>query len=170
MTGADSSIQNLKALAGKAVVYPSPEAFLGYLLPRAELRRQGVTVTEQFAGNQEGAMARLRSGAAVAAGVSLAVFESYAKRESFNYRVLWTSPAYPDIPVMAHPRVPAAAVVAVRNALLTMANDPAGRKILAQSAAAVGQKQVAGFIKAEDSDYDSLRHFYRDDVTRGAGR
>lgn len=159
---ADSPAQGLRDLSGKNVVFPSPEAFLGYHLPIQELRRARVPVQEQFAGNQEGAMARLRSGAAQAAGVSLAVMDSYARRENYSYRILWTSQEYLDIPVMAHPRVPKHVAEAVRNAFADMRHDAPGREVLARSAAAVGQKQPTGFVKVDDRDYDSYRAFYRE--------
>lgn len=160
-----SPIASLSALAGKAVVFPSREAMVAYRAPRLALEQAGVRVVERFAGHQEAALQQLASGAADAAGVNEASLHAYAARVAFRTRTLWRSPPFPDLPVMAHPRVPAAIVTRVRSAMLRMANDPQGRRILDDAGALLAVTQPLAFVAASDADYDVYRRL----LAAGAG-
>ncbi len=163
-----SAIGSLADLKGKGVVFPSPEAFVGYWLPMDALLAAGVQVKPLFAGNQEGAIAQLRAGTAAAAGVNAKVAAEYAKREALRYRAIWSSEPYLDLALMAHPRVPSASVDAVRAAFVRMSEDAEGLRILEASAALVQQRPPFGFVAAENKDYDSYRRFYRTTLVRPA--
>ena len=162
----ESPIASIEELHGKGVVFPSPEAFVGYWVPMDALLKGGVQVKPQFAGNQEGAIAQLRSGSASAAGVNGKVMAEYAKRENLRYRSLWVSELYLDLALMAHPRMPSAAVDRVRAAFVGMAQDPEGARILEASAGLIQQKPPLGFVASENRDYDNYRTFYRDTLVR----
>jgi len=157
----DSDLRSIQDLAGKAVVFPSRAAFVGYYVPMDALVRAGVEVQPFFAGNQEGAMGQFKSGRVVAAAVNSRIIRQYAEREGFGYRVIWTSEPYLDIPVSAHPSVPASVVRAVRRALVAMADEPEGARILAASARLVRQHEPYGFTAASDADYENCREFFR---------
>lgn len=161
VVAADSPVTTLAQLQDKGVVFASPEAFVGYWVPMDALLKAGVRVKPQFAGNQEGAMAQLRSGAAAAAGVNAKVMAEYARREGLPYRSLWSSERYLDLALMAHPRVPASAVERLRAAFVGMAQDPEGRRVLEVAAGLVKQQPPLGFVAAENRDYDNYRSFYR---------
>lgn len=158
---ADSPINTLADLKDKEVVFPSAVAFVGYTVPMDMLMRSGIKVTPMFAGNQEGAIGQLVSKRAVAAGVNSEVAQSYANRQNIAYRVLWSSEEYLSIPLSAHPSVPREKVKAVRDALIGMASDPEGKKILADSAQLVQQKPPFGFVAAKDSEFENVRKIYR---------
>lgn len=156
-----SPYQALSDLQGKEIAFPTPGAFAGHLLPMEALRRAGVQVKPLFAANQESAMGRLKLGTVPAAGVNSQVMENYARREGFQYRVLYSSGPYLDLPVMAHPRVALDKVERVQKALLGMGADPEGRRILQAAADLLKGRQVQEFIAAENADYDNYRRFYR---------
>ncbi|MBI2311821.1 MAG: phosphate/phosphite/phosphonate ABC transporter substrate-binding protein [Betaproteobacteria bacterium] len=157
----DSPIQSLAELDEREVVFPSKVAFVGYHVPMDALLRAGVRVKPLFAGNQEGAMGQLKTGRVPAAGVNSQIMRDYAEREGYRYRVLWASEPYLNIPVSAHPSVPATKVKAVQQALVAMSADAEGAKILAASAELIKQKPPYGFIAATDRDFDNYRQFYR---------
>ena len=156
-----SPLRSLRELEGQEVGFPSQTAFVGYSVPMATLLKVGVKVTPLFASNQESIMAQLRAGQVPAAAVNSKTMSSYAARENFKYRALWTSEPYLDLPVAAHPRVPVQVVKSVRDVLVGMATDPEGRKILAASAAIIKQEPPYGFLPAQDAEYDSQREVYR---------
>jgi phosphonate transport system substrate-binding protein len=156
-----SSLRLLRELEGKEVGFPSKNAFVGYMAPMSALILAGITVTPVFGSNQEGVMAQLRVGQIPAAGVNSKVMQEYAAREDFKYRALWTSEPYLDLPVAAHPRVPAQVVKAVQDALTGMAADAEGQKILATSAAVIKQEAPWGFVAAQDAEYRNQREVYR---------
>ena len=150
----DSAVRALKDLDGKRVAFPSIEAFVGYAVPVVALRQVGVKVDEVFAGNQEGALAQLKARRVDAAAVNSRFLSQYARRESVQFREVFVSPGYPDLAVIAHPRLPAATVEKVRQALLGMKIDPAAAPILTRA-------ESRGFDPATDRDYDSVRQVYR---------
>ena len=162
----DTPVRSLEDLKGAMVAFPSQEAVVGYLLPMDHLIKSGIHVKEVFAGNQEGAMSQLQFGKVAAAAVNKKILEKYAQREDFRFRVIWTSEAFLDIPVMAQPGLPAGLVEAVREAFIGMGQDPEGRKALQASADALGSTQPWSFVRAEDRDYDNYRRFYRGTVVK----
>jgi phosphonate transport system substrate-binding protein len=157
----DSPIQILQDLEGKEVGFVSPDGFTGYWLPLDALLRAKVNVKVVFTGNQEASSAQLRVNKIAAAGVNSSVMARYGRRESFEYRALWTSEMYGDLCIMANPKVPADKVAAVKAALIDMVNDPQGRDILQAGAELLKSNGDLGFVAADDREYDNYRKFYR---------
>ena len=157
----ESPIQTLQDLNGKDVGFVTPDGFTGYWLPYDALLRAKVNVNVVFTGNQEASSAQLRVNKIAAAGVNSSVMARYGRRESFAYRALWTSEIYGDLCIMASPKVPKEKVAAVRAALIGMAKDPEGRKVLEAGAELLKSTGDLGFVAAEDRDYDNYRRFYR---------
>jgi phosphonate transport system substrate-binding protein len=151
---ADSPITALRQLAGRRVAFPSRDAFVAYAVPTLALKEAGVTVEEVMAANQEGALAQLKARRVDAAAVNSRFLTQYAEREGLMFRTIFVSVGFPDLAVIAHPRVPAPTVDKVRRALIGMKNDPTAASILTQ----VGFR---GFDAATDRDYDSVRRVYR---------
>ena len=157
----DSPIQTLQDLSGKDVAFVSPDGFAGYWLPMDALLRAKVKINVVFTGNQEASSAQLRVNKVAAAGVNSSILQRYARRESFNYRALWTSEIYQDLCIMASPKVPADKVAAVRAAFINMIKDPEGRQVLEAGADLLKSTGDLGFVAAENKDYDNYRKFYR---------
>jgi len=150
----ESAIQRLEDLAGKAVAYPSNDAFAAYAVPVVALKKAGVTVREVFAGNQEGGLAQLKARRVEAAAVNSRFLAQYMEREKVRFRPIWESEAYPDLAVIVHPRVPKELADKVRAALTGMKKDPAATEILARA-------KSRGFDAAGDKDYEGVRHVYK---------
>lgn len=163
---ADSPIQSLKELEGKDVGFVSPDGFSGYFVPYDALLRAKVNVNVAFTGNQEASFAQLKVGKVAAAAVNSLVLERYARREGFAYRSLWTSEVYPDLCIMAHKRVPADRIAAVRAAFVGMEKDPEGRKVLEASAATIKATGTLGFVASDDREYDGYRRFFRNTLVK----
>jgi phosphonate transport system substrate-binding protein len=157
----DSPIQSLVELRGKEVAFVTPDGFTGYWLPMDALLRAKVDVKVVFTGNQEASSAQLRINKVAAAGVNSSVMARYGRRENFEYRALWTSDIYQDLCIMANPKVPREKVAAVRAALVSMQNDPEGRKVLQDGADLLKMNSDLGFVAADDRDYDNYRKFYK---------
>ena len=150
----DSPVKSLKDLDGRRVAFPSVDAFVAYAVPVVALRQAGVKVEETFAGNQEGVLAQLKARRVDGGAVNSRFLAQYSEREGVQFREVFLSQGYPDLAVIAHPRVPAATVEKVRLALLGMKNDPAAAAILTKAAS-------RGFEPATDRDYDGVRQVYR---------
>jgi phosphonate transport system substrate-binding protein len=163
---ADSPAQSLQDLEGKDVAFVSPDGFTGYWLPMDALLRAKVNVKGSFTGTQEASTVQLKVGKVAAAGVNSTVLARYARRENFAYRALWTSPVYQDLCIMASPKVPADKAAAVRAALLGMAGDAEGRKVLEAGAALLKSEGELGFVAAENKDYENYRSFFRNTLVK----
>jgi phosphonate transport system substrate-binding protein len=150
----DSAISDLGQLQGKKVAFPSPDAFVGYAVPVVALRKANVKVEEVFAGNQEGAMAQVKNRRVEAAAVNSRFLAQYSEREGVQFRAIFTSEPYPELAVVAHPRLPRPVVDKVRQALLAMKTDPRAAPVLEQA-------KSPGFEPATDRDYDGVRRIYR---------
>jgi len=150
----DSLLKGLADLKGKRVAFPSPDAFVGYAVPIVALKQAGVRVEEAFAGSQEGVLAQLKAGRVAAAAVNSRFLTQYSEREGVRFRELYISEPYPELPVVVHPRVPAAVVEKVRQALLGMKQDPGASAIL-------NRTKSPGFEPATDRDYEGVRRVYR---------
>lgn len=158
---ADSPVRSLAELAGKEVAFPGPEALVAYKVTYAQLLEKQVPVTPVFAGNLDGAFSLMLSGRAAAMGSNSQMVTEYAARENRKFRVLWSSPPFNDLALMASPRVPANSVQAVEKAFTAMHKDPAGRQILEGAAKVVQARDPVVFVEASDSDYAAYRDFYR---------
>ena len=157
----DAPVKTLADLKGKTMGFPSRAAFVGYAVPMDRLLREGISVTPEFGGNQEGIMGQLKAGKVIAAGVNSQVMKAFAAREGVRYRVLWESPAYHNLPVAVHPRVPEKVAELVRQAFAEMGNEPEGVKVLEESARVIQQKPPYGFLPASPKDYQNYIEFYR---------
>ena len=158
---ADSPIQSLAALAGKDVAFPGPEALVAYKTTFAQLLEQKIAATPVFAGNLDAAFSQMIAGRVVAMGSNSQMTDEFASREGRNFRVLWLSPPFNDLALMASPQVPRRHVQAVAKAFLGMHQDAQGKKILEDSGKAVNAKIPVVFAAASDEDYASYRDFYR---------
>ena len=151
---ADSPIHHLHQLEGKRVSFPSTDAFVAYAVPLVALKRAGVRVEQVFGGNQEGTLAQVKARRVEAGAANSRFLSQYAEREHVQFREIYVSEGFPDLAVIAHPRVPAATVERVRRALLGMNSDPAAASVLTLA-------KSKGFEAAGDRDYDGVRRVYR---------
>lgn len=149
-----SKVRRLRDLDGQRVAYPSQNAFVAYAVPKAALRKAGVTEKEVLAGNQEGALAQLAAGQVEAVGVNSRFLSQYAARNGLRYHEIYTSEPYPDLAVLVHPRLPAEQVERIREALLAMRKDPKAVPILEAN-------QFPGFFPATEKDYEIVRRAYK---------
>ncbi len=149
----DSNVKTLADIEGKTVVFPSSDALVAYAVPIVALRNAKISVTERFAGSQDGALAQLKARQADAAAVNTRFLDQYVKRERFPYRIIFKSDPFNELPIVVHPRVPVEKVSAIKQALLHFAHDPL--------AAEMRDKNCPGFEAAEEGDYDNVRRVYR---------
>ena len=152
---ADSPIKNLKDLEGKTLAFPSKDAFIAYRVPRHALKQAGITVLPVFGASQQGAAVQLQTGRADAASLNKMFADRFQAEGKGQFRVLYESEAWPNIPVQAHPRVAKANAETVRKALLNMGNDEDGRALLAKL-------KIPGFLPVTDADYGKTRRLYKE--------
>jgi phosphonate transport system substrate-binding protein len=156
-----SPIKTLADLEGKTVAFPGAEALVAYKVTLAHLIEKKISITTVFAGNHDGAFSQMQAGRADAMGGNSQLVAEYAVREDRQFRVLWSSPPFNDLALMASPRVPPAKVQAVAKAFLDMHKDPVGKQVLEAAANAAQAKIPFSFVPGTDADYAAYRDFYR---------
>lgn len=161
VTDTASNLRTLTDLEGKTVAFPSKEAFVGYHIPNQALTDAGITVEKRFAGNQEGAMQQLMTGAVAAAAVNDKVMQAFSHRKGFDIKVLWQSQTYPDLAVMASPKLEKQVVQKVQQALINLHHDPAGLVALQKANRIIHNSKSLAFLPANNQDYSVYRQFWQ---------
>ena len=152
---ADSPFKELKDISGKTVAFPSKDAFIAYKVTRQALNNAKVEIQPVFGASQQGAAVQLTTGRADAASLNKLFARRFQAEGKGAFRVLYESAAWPNIPVLAHPRVSQADVVAVQQALLEMSKDIEGQALLTRL-------KIPGFLPVNDADYNATRRLYQE--------
>lgn len=146
----DASYQKLADLKGQTLVFPAPAAFAATVLVRATLTQQGVTITPKFVASHDSVYLNVAQGLYPAGGGVTRTFENLDPALRDQLRILWTTQGYTPHAIAAHPRIPATVVERLRDAMLGLDGDPAGKAALD----GIGFKGIAA---AQDADYNDVR-------------
>ncbi|MBF0248117.1 MAG: phosphate/phosphite/phosphonate ABC transporter substrate-binding protein, partial [Alphaproteobacteria bacterium] len=128
----DLPIDDIKALDGEEVAFPSPNALGATLLMRAELDRlHDVKVKPRYVQTHSSVYMHVVLGETKAGGGVMGTLNSQSREIQDQLRILHKTQAMPPHPLTAHPRVPVEIRERVRSALMAMAAEEAGRSLLA---------------------------------------
>ncbi|MFM8333717.1 MAG: phosphate/phosphite/phosphonate ABC transporter substrate-binding protein [Candidatus Methylumidiphilus sp.] len=129
----DSPYKDVKALAGKKISFPAPNAFGASLLMRADLDTVfHIKIEPLYAQTHTSAYLNTALGVSEASGGVKATFEQQPPDVRDNLRILYETRKVPSHPFLAHPRVPEADRKRVQQAILDMAATPDGAALLAK--------------------------------------
>ncbi len=146
----DSPIVALEELEGKQIAFPAPAAFAASVLPRSELSRNGIGFEPKYVSSHDSVYRSVAKGLFPAGGGIQRTLNNVAPEVRNQLRVLWTTNGYTPHAIAVHPRLDAATVAEIRQALLGLNDSDAGRALLA----AINFK---GLESAVDSDWDDVR-------------
>ena len=149
----DAPYRDLAELKDQTLVFPAPAAFAATVLVRAALTRQGIAITPKYVASHDSVYLNVAQGLYPAGGGVTRTFENLDPALRDRLRILWTTQGYTPHAIAAHPRVPAAVVERVRDALLGLDGDPAGKAALE----GIGFKGIAA---AQDADYNDVRELH----------
>jgi phosphonate transport system substrate-binding protein len=146
----DAVIDDLGALEGSTLAFPSPNAFAASVLTRAYLTKIGVSFSPRYVASHDSVYRSVAKGLYPAGGGVPRTFRNVSTEISDQLRILWTSKGYTPHALAAHPRVPERVVRRIQESLVTMNQDPAGQELL---------KSITfqGIVTARDGDYDDVR-------------
>jgi phosphonate transport system substrate-binding protein len=153
----DSDIQSIHDLRGRTYVYNEETSNSGYNLPRARLLELGLT--DGFfgkvlrSGSHEESIRMVADGRADASFVDSLVLEydlAHGLGVADRVRVVESLGPSAIPPVIARSALPEGVRQELRRHLLTMHEDPEGRRILDQAL-------VARFVRVDDTSYDDIR-------------
>lgn len=146
----DSTIKDMKELAGQQIAFPAPAAFAATVLVRAEFERMGVPITPVFVKSHESVYLNVAQRQIGAGGGITRTLQTMDAPVRDELRVLWQTKDYTPHAFAAHPRVPADDLQALRAAMLTADSDPKMRSVLE----GIGFK---GFEVAQDAEWNDVR-------------
>jgi phosphonate transport system substrate-binding protein len=151
----DSDIKHLEQLRGKRIAFVQPKSTMGSQLPLALLQQHGVLLADlqhyDFLGNHENVAYAVLTGQYDAGALKHEVAE---KMRPLGLRVLADLPEVADHPFVAGPQVAAASVAQIKDLLLNLHTNSAGRAILTGL-----RPDAVQIVPITDSDYDSLRNY-----------
>jgi phosphonate transport system substrate-binding protein len=129
----DSPYKTAKDLDGKKISFPAPNALGASLLMRADLDTLfKIKFTPLYAQTHTSAYLNTALGVSDASGGIKATFDRQKSDLRDNLRILYETRKSPPHPVVAHPRVPKADQLRVKNAFLELAATAEGAALLAK--------------------------------------
>lgn len=147
----DSSYRKIDDLAGRTVAFPAPAAFAASILTQLELEHRGINITAKFVALHESVYRIVAAGRLEAGGGMSRTFEAIPPDLRAQLRVLAETPTYTPHAFAAHPRVTPAVITRVRAAMVSLAADESGRRLLNLLA------MPMGFAAAENADWNDIR-------------
>lgn len=150
----DDPIGALKALDGKTLAFPAPNAFGASLWMRALLtEREKVQFTPSYVQTHGNVYRQVLAGQAAAGGGVNHTLSQERDEVRQGLRVLFETPGVAPHPLSAHPRVDAALRKAITDALVEMATRPDGEALLRAV-------EIEGLVRADHGrDYAPLEAF-----------
>jgi phosphonate transport system substrate-binding protein len=146
----ESPIRELSELAGKAVAFPAPAAFAATVLVRAEFERLKLPIRPVFVNSHESVYLNVVQRQFEAGGGIPRTLQTVEAGVRDELRVLWQTRDYTPHAFAHHPRVPAATVQLLRQAMLAADAQDGLRPALE----GLG---LRGFEAAQDSDWNDVR-------------
>jgi len=146
----DSPIKDIKELNNMTLVFPAPAAFAASILPRAALRKAGVSFTPKFVSSHDSVYLNVGRGMYPAGGGIVRTFDMLDENDKKDLRVLWSTPSYTPHAIASNPKLPKEVVKKLLEAMVSLADDPAGQEKLKL----IGFK---GIEAARDADWDDIR-------------
>lgn len=155
---APSSVQSLEDLRGSVFAFTDPLSLSGYLVPLYVLSSTGESPDEFFARtlftySHENSIQAVAEGWVDGAAVDSLVYDAMVARERFyaeQTRIVWRSDPFGAPPAVVHPDLDPDLKEQLRQVLLTMDQNEAGREALATLG-------VDRFVPGEKAWYDSAR-------------
>jgi len=156
---ADSPARSLEDLRGKRFAFTDPLSHSGHLVTQYRLLENGETPDTFFAEtiftySHDNSVRAVANGLVDGASVDSLVYDLLATREpalAIQTRIIEVSGPYGIPPVVVHPALSSEIKAQLRNALLDMSDDPAGRSALAGL-------HIDRFVPADPENYDSIRY------------
>jgi phosphonate transport system substrate-binding protein len=146
----DGPITDIAQLQGQTLAFPAPAAFAASVLPRAALRRSGISFAAKYVASHDSVYFAVADGLFPAGGGIMRTFESVDPASKAALRVLWKTDLFTPHAIVAHPRVPDSVVRQVLDAMTSLDADDSGRALLTQ----IGFR---GIEAAHDHDWDDIR-------------
>lgn len=157
ITKKGSGLKSLNDLKNKTWAFTSSQSTSGTLVPTVMFSKQGIKPKDYFSkvvysGGHEASILTVKAGKIDAASTNNLDFNRGLGRHwtKDDFNVIWTSALIPGAPMAARGDLPQSLKMALKGAFVSY-NDKAG----------LAKLKNKGFIKVEDSMYDSVRELIK---------
>lgn len=153
ITKKGSGLKTIADLKGKTWAFTSSQSTSGTLVPTVMFSKAGINPKEYFSrvvysGGHEASILTVKAGKVDAASTNNLDFNrglgKHWNKDDFN--IIWKSDLIPGAPMAARADLPTSLKMALKGAFLSY-NDPKG----------LAKLKNKGYIKVDDSNYDSVR-------------
>ena len=148
VTRKDRPKSGLQDLHGAKIAFPSPAAFGASIIPRAEMRKQGIDFEADYVKSHDSVYRAVALGLHDAGGGVRRTWNTLAPNIKDQLQVFYETAPYTPHAIAALPTLPPAFRDAIRAALLDL--GPANGDILKNLG-------ILGFEGAENADWDDVR-------------
>ncbi len=150
---ADSKLNGVRSLRGKAIGLPPKVAAISYMV-KSYLKRHGLVpgkdVTIKHFRSHGSCMHNVLVGSVAVCGTAPPAVRVFQSRMKVSLRVIARTPSISNSLFAVHPRVPRQQVELLRKAILSWPNSEKGRRLLKGA-------KVKAFIEVDDAQYNDVR-------------
>ena len=157
VTKKGSGIKTLADLKGQTLPFPAPAAFAASILPRAELRKQGVPFTTKYVSSHDSVYLAVARGIYVAGGGVTRTLEMLDPAVRNQLEVIWTTKGYTPHAFAVHPRIGTE-----RNQVLQALEALSAEPEMSALFKVLGFSN--GLAAARDADWDDIRQLHIQDM------
>ncbi|GGF55355.1 phosphate ABC transporter substrate-binding protein [Terasakiella brassicae] len=143
-----SEVTSLAGLDKKKVAFPSPAAFGASVLPRTEMKAEGLKIEPVYVKSHDSVYKSVIAGYFVAGGGVLRTFNSIPQGMRDQLQVIYRTGAYTPHAFAVNGAMPEEHLATIQNAMLDIARHKPG---LMKS---IG---MTGLVTAQDSDWNDVR-------------
>lgn len=142
----DSTYRELDDLHSMPLAFPSPAAFGASVIPRAEMKRRGLSISPVYVKSHDSVYRSVAAGLYPAGGGVLRTLGNVPDDLRDQLRILYKTNGYTPHAFAAHTSIPEDIITRIRQAMSAMTPGPVLRPL--------GMK---GFQNADDGDWDDVR-------------
>jgi phosphonate transport system substrate-binding protein len=121
---ADSNLNNLNALNGSKIAFPSPNSFGASLLVRSTLTKAGIAFEPIYVTSHQNVYRSVIAGDVIAGGGINNTFERESPEIKAQLKVMYTTPLFMAHPFVANPRVPLSEQKIIKETFISIKTDP----------------------------------------------
>ncbi|MEM8985216.1 MAG: PhnD/SsuA/transferrin family substrate-binding protein [Pseudomonadota bacterium] len=144
----DADIGALKDLRGETIAFPSPAAFGASIIPRAEMKSQGINFTPKYVKSHDSVYRAVSAGLLPAGGGVVRTFNTVPKDVRDTLKIIYRTSGYTPHAFAAHPDVAADKLARIADSLTGLADSRP--ELLADLG-------MSGIVSAVDADWDDVR-------------
>ncbi len=126
----ESQFNSLKDLAGQTLSFPSEAAFAASILPRAEMKKEGIDFTPKYVSSHDSVYLTVSRDLFAAGGGVMRTFNNTDPKVKEKLRILWTTKGYTPHAIAVHPNMSPDIKDKLQSALVAMKDDEQGAALL----------------------------------------